>query len=78
MHIATAFHKSIISFWGCTKPKLGFYPYMADKKSIQIVFNPLKRPCSKHGSSCRLTEKGCVKNIESNIILEKIKLCQII
>ncbi len=78
MHIAASFQKQIISFWGCTKPKLGFYPYMADKKSIQIIFNPLKRPCSKHGSSCRLTEKGCVKNIKSNIILEKIKLCQII
>ena len=70
MHIAACFKKLIISFWGCTKPSLGFSPYMADKESVEIVFQPLVRPCSKHGSSCRLTKTGCVKNISTNQILE--------
>ncbi|MAZ58321.1 MAG: glycosyl transferase [Flavobacteriales bacterium] len=70
MHIAACFKKIIISFWGCTKPPLGFSPYITDEQSVQIVFQPLSRACSKHGSSCRLTEKGCVKNISANQILE--------
>ena len=70
MHIAASFKKRIISFWGCTKPALGFSPYMAHEQSCQIIFNPLSRPCSKHGSSCRIRNKGCVKNILSNQILD--------
>jgi len=70
MHIAASFKKLIISFWGCTKPPLGFSPYMPNEQSVQIVFNPLSRPCSKHGHSCRLTKKGCVKNISPTHILD--------
>ena len=27
-------------FWGCTKPSLGMFPYLADPLSKQLVFNP--------------------------------------
>ena len=73
MHIAAAFKKEIISFWGCTKPALGFSPYMANEKSVQIVFNPLSRPCSKHGQFCKETLKGCVKKISCKEIIETIQ-----
>jgi len=72
MHIAAAFQKRIISFWGCTKPALGFSPYMADVQSIQLVINPLLAPCSKHGSSCKFQNKGCVKKIDYKLILDAI------
>ena len=37
MHIASALKMPIISFWGCTKPSLGFTPYMTDPSSIKII-----------------------------------------
>ena len=72
MHIAASFRKPIISFWGCTKPSLGFYPYMSSYKSIQLIANPSSRPCSKHGHRCRFQNEGCVKTINSQIILDAI------
>ena len=34
MHIGAAFNKKIISFWGCTKPDLGFAPYVDASQSL--------------------------------------------
>tara|TARA_B100000902_G_C27315813_1_gene921236 strand:- start:3460 stop:4422 length:963 start_codon:yes stop_codon:yes gene_type:complete len=73
MHIATAFKKSIISFWGCTKPKLGFSPNLMGYKCVEIVANPTHNPCSKHGNRCKLTRDGCVKQINSKLIIEAVK-----
>jgi len=73
MHIAASFRKKIISFWGCTKPSLGFSPYMANEHSVQIVFNPLSPPCSKHGQFCKFDSKGCVKKISALDIIETIQ-----
>ena len=72
MHIAASFKKPIISFWGCTKPSLGFYPYMNNHQCIQIVANPLMSPCSKHGRSCKFQKEGCIKKIDSNVIFKSI------
>ena len=73
MHIASAFNVPIISFWGCTKPILGFRPYMAHDNSIEIISNRSNnRPCSKHGKSCRFILKGCIKEIESERIYNAI------
>ena len=50
MHIAAAFKKKIISFWGNTIPEFGMYPYMADICSSIIEVKGLRcRPCSKLG-----------------------------
>tara|TARA_B100001250_G_scaffold376247_1_gene364417 strand:+ start:895 stop:1854 length:960 start_codon:yes stop_codon:yes gene_type:complete len=77
MHIAAAFQKKIISFWGCTKPQLGFPPYMADKHSVELVFQPHHRPCSKHGDYCRTSKGGCVKKIDPEEIKKLIvEYCQ--
>ncbi len=72
MHIASAFDNPIISFWGCTKPSLGFAPYMPHKKSENIITNNSERPCSKHGQSCRFYSSGCVKEINSQVIYNTI------
>ena len=71
MHISSAFDKNIISFWGCTKPNLGFYPLVVREKSKMITSND-RRPCSKHGKYCRIIPDGCVKNIHPEIILEAV------
>ena len=68
MHIGAAFKKSIVSFWGCTKPSLGFGPYAAASDSVEILSNISKRPCSKHGKSCKHKNLGCIKFIDSKDI----------
>ena len=72
MHIASAFSNPIISFWGCTKPSLGFGVYNASKESRNIITPISKRPCSKHGKYCRFQSKGCIKEIDSKTISESI------
>jgi len=72
MHVASALSKPIISFWGCTKPSLGFYPYMTKNQCVQIIAKPTHRPCSKHGRSCRIQPEGCIKQIDSTTIIEEI------
>ena len=73
MHIASAFDVPIISFWGCTKPSLGFYPYQANIKSECIITDKSKNPCSKHGKHCRFQNKGCIKQINDEVIINTIK-----
>ena len=73
MHIASAFTKKIISFWGCTKPSLGMYPYKPHPKSIQIIDKTSTSPCSKLGNKCRQKNKGCINNITAEEILIAIK-----
>ncbi len=73
MHIAAAFDVPIISFWGCTKPSLGFYPYQANVKSETIIAGFSERPCSKHGKYCRFQSAGCIKEIDEDIILNTVE-----
>lgn len=64
MHIGAAFGKNMISFWGCTKPILGFAPYYAGEKSVELISKKSLQPCSKHGRSCRHHELGCIQFID--------------
>lgn len=50
MHIAAAFRKKILSFWGNTVPEFGMVPYLPHPASKIMGINNLKcRPCSKIG-----------------------------
>jgi ADP-heptose:LPS heptosyltransferase len=50
MHIAAAFKKKILSFWGNTTPQFGMVPYLPDPASKISEVPGLKcRPCSKLG-----------------------------
>ena len=73
MHLASAFTVPIISFWGCTKPSLGFSPYFPNIKSWNIITDLSNRPCSKHGNHCRFQSQGCIKDIDSNIIFNTVE-----
>ena len=71
MHIAAAYQKDIISFWGCTKPSLGMFPYKPGSRSKEMISPSQKAPCSKLGNRCKSDTNGCIQHIPvSDIILE--------
>ena len=41
---------------------------MSHFQSVQLVFNPEKEPCSKHGNYCKIQKDGCVKKIDYMVI----------
>ena len=71
LHVGSAFKLATISFWGCTKPELGFRSYL-NPKSYEIC-SKNTRPCSKHGKNCKVLANGCVKTIKPEIIYKKVK-----
>ncbi len=66
MHIAAAFQKKILSFWGNTVPDFGMTPYMADKASAILEIKNLKcRPCSKLGyEKCPKKHFKCMNEMD--------------
>lgn len=62
MHIAAAFKKKILSFWGNTTPKFGMVPYCPGESSRIMEIDGLKcRPCSKLGyRSCPKKHFRCM------------------
>ena len=69
MHIAAAFQKEIISFWGNTIPQFGMYPYKT-KHSILEIENLKCRPCSKIGfQKCPKGHFRCMMDISEEEIL---------
>lgn len=75
MHIASAFHKRIVSIWGNTIPEFGMYPYFAEENSKIIEIKNLKcRPCSKIGfKECPKKHFKCMREISNDIIAETSK-----
>jgi len=67
MHIAAAFKKKILSFWGNTVPELGMVPYQSDPASEIMEVKDLKcRPCSKLGyRKCPKKHFRCMKDLDS-------------
>jgi ADP-heptose:LPS heptosyltransferase len=66
MHIAAAFEKKILSFWGNTIPRLGMSPYKPHPASrISEVEGLSCRPCSKLGyQKCPKGHFRCMKEID--------------
>lgn len=68
MHIAAAYKREIITYWGSTTPKFGMYPYLP-KNSIKSANKQVSlkcRPCSKIGyDSC---PKGHFKCMHEQIV----------
>ncbi|MCG6188798.1 glycosyltransferase family 9 protein [Maribellus maritimus] len=75
MHIATAFKKKVLSFWGNTVPEFGMYPYQAHPDSKIIEVKDLKcRPCSKLGfDKCPKKHFNCMNQIEVQETVRWIK-----
>lgn len=75
MHIASAFHKKILSFWGNTVREFGMTPYNPDPDSKILEVPGLKcRPCSKLGhKKCPRRHFRCMNNIDVNEAADWIK-----
>lgn len=76
MHIAAAFGKKLISFWGNTIPQFGMTPYMPGKELnseiVEITDLPC-RPCSKIGfSKCPKNHFKCMKDIQADQVVDLI------
>ena len=68
MHIAAAFRKKILSFWGNTVESFGMYPYLPHQasKSLKVENLPC-RPCSKIGyNKCPKGHFRCMKEIDTD------------
>ncbi len=77
MHIATAFQKELISVWGNTIPKFGFFPYYGSNNpnlnTTMEVTNLSCRPCSKLGRGfCPKGHFKCMKQQEVAEIIAKL------
>ncbi len=68
MHIAAAFRKPIISFWGSTHRRLGFwplYPAGSDLNTSYEVVGLRCRPCTKFGRAhCPKGHFKCMNDID--------------
>lgn len=75
MHIAAAFKKKILSFWGNTIPAFGMYPYLPDASSLKLEVDNLKcRPCSKLGhQKCPKKHFKCMEEMDVNRAIDWIK-----
>lgn len=81
MHIAAAFKKPIISFWGNTSPEMGMFPYYEknnvnsnpDFRSFLVEKRKLYcHPCSKIGyNSCPEGHFRCMKELNMNEVSER-------
>ena len=75
MHVASAFHKKIISIWGNTIPEFGMYPYLPHADSQIMEANNLKcRPCSKIGyKACPKGHFKCMNEIDEDKVVALAK-----
>jgi ADP-heptose len=74
MHIAAAFEKPVVSFWGNTIPEFGMYPYLPSNDNLSFIAeikNLRCRPCSKIGhKKCPKKHFKCMKNQDVASIIE--------
>ncbi len=75
MHIAAAFKKKILSFWGNTVPEFGMIPYMPHPASkIMEVKNLKCRPCSKLGyQKCPKNHFRCMYELNVDEVVGWVK-----
>jgi ADP-heptose:LPS heptosyltransferase len=74
MHIAAAFGKKILSFWGNTIPKLGMSPYLPHHSSKILEVESLPcRPCSKLGfQKCPRKHFRCMNELNMDTAVDWI------
>lgn len=75
MHIAAAFKKKILSFWGNTVPEFGMLPYLAHPASVALQVTGLNcRPCSKLGyNKCPRKHFRCMNDLNTEIASDWVK-----
>jgi len=71
LHIANAMKTDVFTFFGPTVKSIGYYPYRENDHVFETELDC--RPCGSHGAhKCPLNHHLCMKNIEPEIVLNKI------
>jgi heptosyltransferase-2 len=72
MHLAVAMRTPVVAIFGATVPEFGFAPLGEHNEVVQTL--GLKcRPCAIHGgNNCPIKTFDCMKNIQVEIVLEKV------
>ncbi len=75
MHIAAAFRKKILSFWGNTIPGFGMVPYRAHPASLLLQVEKLGcRPCSKLGyRECPRGHFRCMNSLDMETAIRWVR-----
>lgn len=78
MHVAAAFNKPILSFWGNTVPEFGMYPYFPENPDLSTIVEVeglACRPCSKLGykKNCPKKHFHCMELVEVDTIVDWIE-----
>ena len=75
MHIAAAWKKKILTFWGNTVPDFGMVPYLPHPASLNLEVKNLScRPCSKLGfEKCPRKHFRCMTEIDITLALNWIE-----
>ena len=73
MHLASLAGTPVVSVWGATHPYAGFMGWnQSEESAIQLDMDC--RPCSVYGNKpCHRGDYACLKNIDSEQIIEKLK-----
>ncbi|MCB5249639.1 MAG: lipopolysaccharide heptosyltransferase II [Candidatus Cloacimonadales bacterium] len=71
LHMANAMQVKVFAFFGPTVQRFGYYPFREGDFVFEIDLTC--RPCGGHGGkSCPLKHHNCMKNIEPNVVLQKV------
>lgn len=75
MHIAAAFNKETIAFWGNTIPEFGMFAYQQTENVKNFEIKNLScRPCSKLGhKECPKRHFRCMEGLENESIIKEIE-----
>jgi heptosyltransferase-2 len=73
-HFALAVGTPVITIFGATVPRFGFYPVGQYDKIIETKIELLCRPCGIHGlKKCKIKTFDCMHSIDVKKIIEAIK-----
>ncbi len=73
LHIGVAMRTPVVAIFGATVPEFGFAPYGTNDIVVETK-NLSCRPCAIHGGNeCPIGTFVCMKNIEANVVAEKVK-----
>lgn len=73
MHLASLTATPVVSVWGATHPKMGFFGYGCDPEGI-LQADMKCRPCSTYGNTkCKYGDYRCIHTVTPRMIVERVE-----
>jgi len=73
MHLAALVATPVVSVWGATHPKMGFFGYGCDPEGI-LQADMKCRPCSTYGNKqCKFGDYRCLRAVTPEMIVERVR-----